>query len=47
LLKCPVVVRWFNPRTGEWAEAGEVTDRWHRFTTPDEGDWLLCLQGKP
>jgi hypothetical protein len=47
LLKCPVVVRWFNPRTGEWAEAGEVTDHWHRFTTPDEGDWLLRLRGKP
>ena len=37
--------RWFNPRTGEWAEAGTFRKATHTFTAPDSSDWVLCIGG--
>ena len=39
---------WINPRTGQRRVAvAVVTDRTCEFPTPDAGDWLLLIQGKP
>ena len=46
-LKRPSVARWFNPRTGELTEAGEITGAKAQFTTPDGNDWVLCIRHNP
>lgn len=33
--------RWYDPRTGQWQEAGDGAGR---FTPPDGQDWILLLQ---
>jgi len=45
-LKRPAVARWFNPRTGEWTDAGKVIEGTQNFTTPDNSDWVLCVEAK-
>ncbi len=35
--------RWFNPTTGEWAPAGELTGPVAKCTAPGTGDWVLVL----
>jgi len=42
-LKRPAVARWFNPRTGEWNEAGTVRETECSFSAPDAADWVLCI----
>jgi len=39
----PTPARWFNPCTGEWADAGTVVEATHTITAPDNGDWVLCV----
>lgn len=39
-----LVARWFNPRTGEWKEAGPLTSTSGQFQAPDTQDWLLELK---
>ena len=46
LLELPAA-RWFNPRTGEWIEAGEVNKPVHPFRTPDGKDWVLLVGSPP
>jgi hypothetical protein len=37
--------RWFNPRTGDYAEAGvAVAPAWTSPDTPDREDWVLLLE---
>lgn len=36
--------KWFNPRTGEWTEAGNIAGSPHSFNAPDENDWVLCIK---
>jgi len=45
-LKLPAAARWFNPRTGEWTNAGKVTETTQNFTAPDDNDWVLCVESK-
>jgi hypothetical protein len=40
LLRRPTLVRWFNPRTGDYINAGGVAREKHTFITPDEEDWV-------
>lgn len=42
-LQRPIVAHWFNPRTGEWTDAGTVEEATHTFPAPEESDWVLCL----
>jgi len=42
-LRRPITARWFNPRSGEWADADTVTEATHTLTAPGSGDWLLCI----
>lgn len=44
LLKLPAAARWFNPRTGEWREAGNIVEPGVlKLRTPDDGDWALVI----
>jgi len=45
-LKRPSIARWFNPRTGEWTNAGSVEEATCTFTAPDSSDWVLCIGGR-
>lgn len=45
-LRLPAVASWFDPRVGQWLEAGKVTQPLHRFPTPDDHDWVLCIRGE-
>lgn len=35
--------RWFNPRMGEWQDAGPVSAPVQTFHTPDSDDWVLWI----
>jgi hypothetical protein len=43
-LKPGIVARWFNPRTGEMAEAQALEPGAYR--APDDRDWVLILEGE-
>jgi hypothetical protein len=43
-LRLPVSLRWFNPRTGAWTEAGRAESALLQVAAPDAGDWLLLLE---
>jgi hypothetical protein len=43
-LKRPARARWFDPRAGEWREAGELQGERHAFRSPDDRDWVLDLR---
>jgi len=42
-LKLPIAARWFNPRTGEWIDAGRIDDETKRISPPSDDDWVLSL----
>jgi hypothetical protein len=44
-LRRPLAVRWFNPRTGEWSNAGRAIDAAVTFTASDGSDWVLVIGG--
>ncbi|HEV7301268.1 MAG TPA: DUF4038 domain-containing protein [Tepidisphaeraceae bacterium] len=37
---------WFDPRAGNWASMGQVTNAHRTFAAPAGGDWLLLLRRK-
>ena len=39
----PGAARWFDPRTGEWTDAGNIPEVTATFTAPGGGDWLLWI----
>lgn len=39
-----LVVRWYDPSTGEWLDRGRVGGGRRGFTTPTGGDWILVLE---
>lgn len=42
------VMRWFNPRSGEWQDAAAVAENQQlTCTTPAEGDWVMVIKGRP
>lgn len=41
-LELPAHARWFNPRSGEWTDAGMVSETTQNFSAPDDNDWVLC-----
>lgn len=43
-LQHPAVQRWFNPRTGEWTASGPVAATTCTLTSPEDEDWVLCIQ---
>ena len=44
-LKLPLPARWFNPRSGEWTDAGGMAEAKASFNAPDGNDWVLVLGG--
>jgi hypothetical protein len=36
--------RWFNPRSGEYQDAGKITGKVQTFTAPDQEDWVLNVR---
>ena len=38
------VARWFDPRTGLWCGAVDLTAGMHTVVAPDAGDWVLLLR---
>ncbi|MBD3180685.1 DUF4038 domain-containing protein [Candidatus Poribacteria bacterium] len=46
MLDDPKIIKWFNPRNGQWMEASEIADGQDKFTSPDEQDWVLLINGK-
>lgn len=43
-LENAAVARWFNPRTGLWQGAVELSAETHTVAAPDVGDWVLLLR---
>jgi hypothetical protein len=44
-LRRPLQARWFDPRDGTYAQAGQVEAE-AALTAPDEQDWVLVLQAE-
>jgi hypothetical protein len=38
--------RWFNPKSGQWAQGPTVSGGARRLTAPGGGDWVLLLRSK-
>jgi len=42
-LKKLSLVRWFNPRTGQWSETYQISKDSGTFTPEDNNDWILWI----
>ena len=42
-LKLPATARWFDPGTGEWLEAGTLSEERQTLRAPGDGDRVLCI----
>ncbi len=42
----PARARWFDPRTGEWADATSAYGASVTFQTPSDADYLLVVRGE-
>jgi len=40
----PAAARWFDPRRGEWQDAGSIEGEEQTFNTPDAQDWVLDIR---
>lgn len=43
----PALVRWFNPRSGQWAGSAPLSGRTLSITPPDKQDWVAWIGGEP
>ncbi|MBO3803860.1 MAG: hypothetical protein JTT11_08360 [Candidatus Brockarchaeota archaeon] len=42
-LERSISVLWFNPRSGDWIDAGSAGAE-ASLTAPDDNDWVLCMR---
>jgi hypothetical protein len=42
----PARARWFDPRSGEWTDAGRLTRQDPKFLAPDDQGWVLLVQSE-